>query len=131
MQSTLKVYVAAISAHHSLVEGFSLSFHSLVCRFLKGARHHNPAHSPLSPVWKLPLVLESLCQSPFETFEDTDLRWNSSKVAFLHVVASTKRAGELHVLSVSQSCRDGNQKVLVLSFGPIHLSSLRNYRTNY
>lgn len=53
------------------------------------------------------------------------------KGSLLHTVASTKRVGELHVLSESQSCRDGNQKVLVLSFGPIHLSSLRYYCTSF
>ncbi len=36
--STLKVYVAAISAHHDPVEGRSVGKHDLVVRFLRGAR---------------------------------------------------------------------------------------------
>lgn len=62
--------MGAISTHNSRVECSSLDFHHLVCSFLKGAKCLNPAHCPLSPVWKLPLVLESLCQSPFEPMED-------------------------------------------------------------
>ncbi len=57
-----------------------------------------------SPVWNLPIVLESLCQSPFEPLEEVDLRWKSLKAAFLLALASTKWVGELHALSVSQSC---------------------------
>ncbi len=102
--STLKVYVAAISPHHASVDGSSLGSHSLVCSFLKGARRLNRARSPRSPVWNLPIVLESLCQSPFEPLEEVDLRWKSLKAAFLLALASTKWVGELHALSVSQSC---------------------------
>ncbi len=36
--STLKVYVAAIAAHHDAVDGRSLGKHDLIVRFLKGAR---------------------------------------------------------------------------------------------
>ncbi len=37
--STLKVYVAAIAAHHNAVDGWSLGKHDLIVRFLKGARN--------------------------------------------------------------------------------------------
>ncbi len=36
--STLKVYVAAIAAHHNAVDGKSVGKHDLVIRFLRGAR---------------------------------------------------------------------------------------------
>ncbi len=39
--STLKVYVAAIAAHHDAVDGRSLGKHDLIVRFLKGARRMN------------------------------------------------------------------------------------------
>ncbi len=41
--STLKVYVAAIAAHHDAVDGRSLGKHDLIVRFLKGARRMNPS----------------------------------------------------------------------------------------
>ncbi len=40
--STLKVYVAAIAAHHDAVDGKSLGKHDLVIRFLRGARRLKP-----------------------------------------------------------------------------------------
>ncbi len=46
--STLKVYVAAISAYHDPVEGKSVGKHNLVVRFLRGARRLNPPRPPLS-----------------------------------------------------------------------------------
>ncbi len=45
--STLKVYVAAIAAHHDAVDGRSLGKHDLIVRFLKGARRMNPSRPPL------------------------------------------------------------------------------------
>lgn len=40
--STLKVYVAAISAHHAPIDGSSLRSHNFVGSFLKGARNWKP-----------------------------------------------------------------------------------------
>ncbi len=47
--SILKVYVAAISAHHDPVEGRSVGKHDLVVRFFRGARRLNPPY-PLG-IW--------------------------------------------------------------------------------
>ncbi len=52
--STLKVYVAAIAAHHDAVDGKSLGKHDLVIRFLRGARRLNPPRPHLVPSWDLP-----------------------------------------------------------------------------
>ncbi len=53
--STLKVYVAAISAYHDPVEGKSVGKHNLVVRFLRGARRLNPPRPPSLPSWDLAL----------------------------------------------------------------------------
>ncbi len=58
--STLKVYVAAIAAHHDAVDGRSLGKHDLIVRFLKGARRMNPYRSPLVPSLDLSIVLAGL-----------------------------------------------------------------------
>ncbi len=78
--STLKVFVAAISAYHVPVEGSSLGSHNIVYSFLKGARHLKPAWNPCK---EMP---------------------SNGKTAFLLAVASVKRVGELHALSVSELC---------------------------
>ncbi len=58
--STLKVYLAAIAAHHDAVDGRSLGKHDLIVRFLKGARRMNPSRPPLVPSWDLSIVLAGL-----------------------------------------------------------------------
>ncbi len=58
--STLKVYVAAIAAHHDAVDGRSLGKHDLIVRFLRGARRLNPSRPPLMPSWDLSIVLAGL-----------------------------------------------------------------------
>ncbi len=66
--STLKVYVAAIAAHHDAVDGRSLGKHDLIVRFLKGARRMNPSRPPLVPSWDLSIILAGLQRGPFELF---------------------------------------------------------------
>nr|XP_061802709.1 uncharacterized protein LOC133593969 [Nerophis lumbriciformis] len=102
--STLKVYVAAISAHHAKVSGGSVGNHGLVATFLKGALRLHPRRCPRAPVWDLQLVLDSLCRPPFEPMDAAGPQWVARKAAFLLAVASAKRVGELHALSVSPSC---------------------------
>lgn len=102
--STLKVYVAAISCHHSGVDGRTMGSHNLVSLFLRGARRLRPPSVLRAPVWDLPLVLDSLCRPPFEPLAQADLKWLSCKTAFLLAIVSAKRVGELHALSVSPSC---------------------------
>ncbi len=96
--STLKVYVAAISAYHAPVDGASLGSHNLVCIFLKGVRRLKPVRSTPFPVWDLPLVLEFLCTPQFEPLDVEDIKWLSLKASFLLAIASAKRICELHAL---------------------------------
>ncbi len=72
--STLKVYVAAIAAHHDAVDGRSLGKHDLIVRFLKGARRMNPSRPPLVPSWDLSIVLAGLQRGPFEPLDSVELK---------------------------------------------------------
>ncbi len=56
--STLKVYVTAIVANHSLGAGQSIGKNDLIVRFLKGVRRLNPPRTVLS--WDLSIVLRAL-----------------------------------------------------------------------
>ncbi|KAI2648193.1 ORF V: Enzymatic polyprotein [Labeo rohita] len=102
--STLKVYVAAISAHHDPIEGKSVGKHDLVIRFLRGARRLNPPRPPL--------LLTALRQAPFEPLHSVELKFLSMKTLLLLALASIKRVGDLHAFSVDESC---------LEFGPARL----------
>ncbi len=112
--STLKVYVAAISAHHDPVEGRSVGKHDLVIRFLRGARRLNPPRPPSLPSWDLALVLRALQIAPFEPLQSVELKFLSMKTLLLTALASIKRVGDLQAFSVDESC---------LEFGPADSSA--------
>lgn len=102
--STIKVYAAAISAHHARVDGRTVGSHPLVARFLRGALRLRPPRRARVPTWDLPLVLQALCNAPFEPMLTADVSWLSMKTAFLLAITSAKRVGELHALSVGGDC---------------------------
>ncbi len=107
--STLKVYVAAIAAHHDAVDGKSLGKHDLVIRFLRGARRLNPPRPHLVPSWDLPSVLSAMRGAPFEPLQSVELKFLSLKTVLLSALATVKRVGDLQAFSVDDSC---------LEFGP-------------
>ncbi|XP_053351317.1 uncharacterized protein LOC128520900 [Clarias gariepinus] len=102
--STIKVYLAAISACHVGFDGVSPGAHPLAVRFLKGVRRLRPTARSSVPSWDLLLVLEALCGPPFEPVESIDMKILSYKTALLLALASAKRVGDLHALSVHPSC---------------------------
>ena len=102
--ATLRVYVAAISSRHARVDNDTVGGHRLVSLFLKGALRLRPPRAQRAPAWDLHLVLDALCLPPFEPLAQAELKWVSTKTAFLLAIASAKRVGELHALSVSDSC---------------------------
>lgn len=58
--STLKVYVAGITAHHDAVDGKSLGKHDLIIRFLRGARRLESFPPSPSTLLGSPLGLNGL-----------------------------------------------------------------------
>ncbi len=120
--STLKVYVAAIAAHHDAVDGKSLGKHDLVVRFLRGARRLNPRRPTSVPSWDLSLVLMALQRPPFEPLQSAELKILSLKTVLLTALASIKRVGDLQAFSVDESC---------LEFGPANSHVVLRPRPGY
>ena len=120
--STLKVYVAAISAHHDPVEGKSLGRHDLIIRFLRGARRLNPPRPQQVPSWDLAVVLSALQRAPFEPLLSVELKFLSLKTALLTALASVKRVGDLQAFSVDEAC---------LEFGPANSHVILRPRPGY
>ncbi len=120
--STLKVYVAAIAAHHDAVDGRSLGKHDLIVRFLRGARRLNPSRPPLMPSWDLSIVLAGLQRGPCEPLDSVELRFLSAKTALLTALTSIKRVGDLQAFSVSEEC---------LVFGPDYSHIVLRPRPGY
>ncbi|KAL0188094.1 hypothetical protein M9458_015193, partial [Cirrhinus mrigala] len=101
--STLKVYVAAISAYHAPLGGMPVGKDPLVVRFLCGVLRLRPPTRPLVPTWDLAVVLEALCRPPFEPIEEIPVRFLTIKTALLLALTSLKRVGDLQALSVAPS----------------------------
>ncbi len=116
--STLKVYVAAIAAHHDAVDGKSLGKHDLVIRFLRGARRLNPPRPHLVPSWDLPSVLSALRGAPFEPLQSVELKFLSLKTVLLSALATVKRVGDLQAFSVDDSCLEFGPADSTLSWDP-------------
>ncbi len=114
--STLKVYVAAIAAHHDAVDGRSLGKHDLIVRFLKGARRMNPSRSPLVPSWDLSIVLAGLQRGPFEPLDSVELKFLSLKTVLLTALTSIKRVGDLQAFSLAKSALCSGRSTLTLSW---------------
>ncbi|XP_026116256.1 uncharacterized protein LOC113094840 [Carassius auratus] len=102
--STLKVYVAAISAFHAQVGGASLGRDPLISRFLRGTLRLRPATRSRVPAWDLAIVLEGLSRAPFEPLDSVSEKFLSFKTTFLLAISSLKRVGDLQALSVSPTC---------------------------
>lgn len=100
--STLKVYVAAMSAYRT--DG--LGRDPLVVRFLRGSRRLRPACASRVPIWDLSIVLEGLSTAPFEPIEDVSEKFLTLKTVFLLAITSLKRVEDLQALSVAPSCLD-------------------------
>ncbi len=120
--STLKVYVAAIAAHHDAVDGRSLGKHDLIVRFLRGARRLNPPRPPLMPSWDLSIVLAGLQRGPFDPLDSVELKYLSAKTALLTALTSIKRVRDLQAFSVSEEC---------LVFGPDYSHVVLRPRPGY
>ncbi len=50
--------------------------------------------------------------------EQGDLKWISWKTAFILAITSAKRVGELHALSISESCMRWNADKSVMTLWP-------------
>ncbi len=89
--STLKVYVAAITAYHTPLADQSVGRHPLVTSFLRGALRLRPPVRSRIPPWDLAVVLEALCKPPFEPLEEVSDRVLTLKTVFLLAISSLKR----------------------------------------
>ncbi|XP_052430666.1 uncharacterized protein LOC127971591 [Carassius gibelio] len=116
--STIKVYLAAISACHVGFGDKTAGQHPLISRFMKGARRKRPGARRMVPLWDLSTVLEALSQHPFEPLEAIGLKFLSLKTALLLALVSAKRVSDLQALSVSPSFLQFSAGFTRVSFRP-------------
>jgi len=101
--STLKVYMAAISAYHTSLRGTSIGRDPLITRFLHGTLRLRPSLHSRAPAWDLAIVPEGLALDPFEPIEEVSEKFLTLKTLILLAITSIKRIGDLHALSVAPS----------------------------
>ncbi len=104
--STLKVYIAAISAHHDTIEGKSVGKQGSL------------------PPTLLGLVLRAFQTAPFEPLQSIELEFLSMKSLLLNAFAMIKRVGDLPgvFFPVNESC---------LEFRPADYSATLRTRPGY
>ncbi|KAJ8333524.1 hypothetical protein SKAU_G00415320 [Synaphobranchus kaupii] len=102
--STIKVYLAAISACHIGWGDGPIGRHPLLKRFMRGAHRLRPVSKPLAPSWDLNVVLEALSSALFEPVESVELKLLSLKTVLLLALTTAKRVSELQALSIHPSC---------------------------
>lgn len=102
--ATINVYVATISAHRYLQNGMSLNSHRLITEFPKGAFClYPPSHyvktfniggrSHCGILNGMPIVLNGLCEAPFEPKESYGIKWLS--------IISVRWVSEIHAFRLS------------------------------
>ena len=118
--STIKVYLAAISACHVGFDNDTAWKHPLVRRFMLGASRLLQVPKSMVPTWDLALVLDSLSRPPFEPLEAVELRFLSLKTALLLALVTAKRVSDIHAFSVSEECTQffDNRTRVVLRTNP-------------
>ncbi len=121
-QSTLKVYVVAISAYHIHLGGMSMGKDPLVSHFLRGTLRLRPAARSRVPTWDLTIVLQGLSLAPFEPLVVVPTKFFTLKALFLLAISSLKRIGDLQALSVALSC---------LEFAPGMVKAFHHPRPGY
>jgi len=71
--STIKVYLATISACHVGFSNTPAGHHTLICWFMKGACRLLPVVKSLVPSWDVSIVLEAILQQPFDQLDTVDM----------------------------------------------------------
>ncbi|KAF4094138.1 hypothetical protein AMELA_G00009700 [Ameiurus melas] len=104
--STIKVYVAAISASHAPADGSSVGQHPLTSRFMCGVRQLGPICRLHIPSWDLSVVLEGMSGAQYEPLESASEKLLTLKVALLLALTSLKKVEHLQALSLAHSCLD-------------------------
>ena len=131
--STIRAYAAAITACHDGWPGYTVLTHRYGKQFFKGIKRGRPAARPSVPQWDLPLVLDALCEPPFEPLSQASIKWVTIKTALLLALTSAKRSSDLCALSVQADCLilTGDNRKAVLRPNPaLHPKVMRKSLKN-
>ena len=115
--TTIDGYRVAIAGALKHRRGVSISKDPALLDLSTWMHRDRPRSSSTAPPWDLSLVLASLQEPPFEPIQDPDkvsLRHLTWKTAFLLLLASGARRGEIHAIEYASLQHDPKWKFVVL-----------------
>ena len=119
--STLRGYVAAISAFHPSFHENSLGSNKNIKDFVDGVYRLRPPVKDVVPRWELGVVLQALGDKPFEPPESACLQAWTWKTAFLLAITSAARVSELQALDSRPELLRLSKHKAVLRLNPVFL----------
>jgi len=126
--STVKGYRASIASSLKFSSTLDVSSAQELSCLIKQMERERPPRSQLVPQWDLSLVLWTLTEPPFESVwqeEQCPLKFLTWKVAFLLLLASGARRGELHAIPFKNVSYDRAWSHITLRPDPAFLSKTR------
>jgi len=102
--STVSGYKSAIANVFSSHGRGDIGADRTLSALLRGFYIEKPRSKSLFPQWNLALVLDSLLGVPYEPLHRADLKFLTYKCVFLLALATGRRRGDIHALSMNPSC---------------------------
>ena len=96
--NTIKGYRSALSAPLNLANKFDLSANPMISALFSNFAHERPAKTKEFPKWDLSSVLDHLRKPPYEPISKATPAALNKKTAFLLLLASGARRGEIHAI---------------------------------
>ena len=116
--STIKGYRSAISRVLKRSSGLDISSDQCLKDLISNFYIERPFATRELPKWDLNIVLKSLAKAPYEPIIASSLTHLSRKTAFLLLLASGVRRGELHAIEVSTITKSNDKNVWWLKPNP-------------
>jgi len=102
--STISGYKSAIANVFVSYSRGDISTDRTLSALIRSFHVEKPKSRSLFPQWNLALVLESLLGEPYEPLQEADIKFLTYKCVFLLTLATGRRRGDVHALSMSPSC---------------------------
>ena len=119
---TIQGYRTAIARVIDLVMGSDLAHDKLLSNLMTNFAIERPVAYTTYPKWDLSVVLDALRRKPYWPPEGADELHLAKKTAFLLLLASGARRGEIHALDISQTLEMDNGKSMLLRANPAFMA---------
>jgi len=126
---TIKGYRSALSSVLKFTSGIDISEDDVIGSLISSFEHQRPALKCGFPKWDLRLVLQCLCQAPFEPLDSVSNKFLTLKTVFLLTLASGARRGEIHALDAKLLSHNSDWSEVTLVPNPKFLAKNFDYKS--